>query len=512
MPPRAPRPSSPVPTGTALHEAIARSFSVHEPPRALSPLRALGRRQLSGVEVMAQSIATTAPAASMIGLPLAMLGTSVLGGVLAIVASVAVMALIALCVSQFTRRLAAAGGLYTFVTKGAGRRRAMTVGVAMAVKYCGSAALTLYQGGQEVIRLLGALGIDARGPAGSAAVHCLVTAVILLVVVRGVRRAMLAILVVELCSLALIVGLLLSGDSGARLPQPGSPASSHATLLLVLSAMFALAGFESAAFLGPEAKRPLVTVTRTVLWTPVICGALFLLAAWAVSSGRAGMLLNAYTGGADGGVDPGLGTALHLGVMCSWLASAMASFNAASHLFYTMAVERILPSPFRRVHATHRTPHGALVAVAVLVCAVCLALNAARHSAAAPPVALRLTVQGALVIAYVLVTLACLRFLARIGESTPLVKVAATLASGAGTALLGSLLFVSVTGHDKVVPAALGAVAVSGVVVVAVLRRLRPGALERVGVFDSAESDDVLPGSASYGRNARGLDSLVRRP
>ena len=59
---------------SALTDAIARSFTTGEPERpALSSMRALGRRQLSGVEVLAQSVATTAPAVSMVILPLTML-------------------------------------------------------------------------------------------------------------------------------------------------------------------------------------------------------------------------------------------------------------------------------------------------------------------------------------------------------------------------------------------------------------------------------------------------------
>lgn len=58
---------------SALSDAIARSFATGEPERqALSPLRALGRRQLSGFEVLAQSVATTAPAVSMVVLPVTM--------------------------------------------------------------------------------------------------------------------------------------------------------------------------------------------------------------------------------------------------------------------------------------------------------------------------------------------------------------------------------------------------------------------------------------------------------
>ncbi|MFE9628953.1 APC family permease [Streptomyces sp. NPDC006527] len=504
--------SSTPPTGSALDTAIARSFSVREPALAASPLRALGRRQLSGAEVLAQSVATTAPAAGMIGLPVAMLQrSSPADGFVAIVVATAVTVLIALCVSQFTRRMAAAGGLYTFAAKGAGRRTALTVGVALAVKYCGSAAVTLYLGGQQLVVVLGRFGVDATGPAGTLAVYGLVAAAILMVVFRGARFAAIAILAVELCSLALIGFLLVLDDGGGPPPDIDPSATPHTVPLLTLWATFALAGFESAAFLGPEARRPLVTVTRTVLWTPVICGGLCIVATWAVWSGRGTTLISAYLHGSAAGVAPGLVTAVQVAVMCSWFASAMASFNASSHLLYTMGVEKVLPSPFRLVHRRFRTPYGALTAVATLVTGACLTMALARPETSAPVAALRPTVQGSLLLAYVLVAIACLRFLRRINELTPFVRVAVILASTAGAALLGHLLYYSVTAYDAVVFSALCAIGVSGIAAVFLLRRFRPASLSALGVFDSAESNDVLPGSASYGTNERGLPALVRK-
>ncbi|MDJ0111068.1 APC family permease, partial [Rhodococcus erythropolis] len=135
---------------SALTEAIARSFTTREKqPPARSPLRALGRRQLSGAEVLAQSVATTAPAVSMVVLPVTMLTHGrLLSGMITIIAATVLVTLIAFCVSQFTRRMAASGGLHSFVFRGLGTRAALTTGIAMLVKYVGSAVMTLYHGGQ----------------------------------------------------------------------------------------------------------------------------------------------------------------------------------------------------------------------------------------------------------------------------------------------------------------------------------------------------------------------------
>ncbi|MEE2032956.1 hypothetical protein [Rhodococcus chondri] len=41
------------------------------------------------------------------------------------------------------------------------------------------------------------------------------------------------------------------------------------------------------------------------------------------------------------------------------------------------------------------------------------------------------------------------------------------------------------------------------------LRRSRPGNLADVGVFDSPESEDVLPGAGAFAENGRGRMALV---
>src|SRR5918997_7053586 len=174
---------------SALADAIARSFSAAEPARpAVSPLRALGRRRLSGAEVLAQSVATTAPAASMVVLPVAMLQTGDLfTGLLTVAGATVLIMLVALCITQFTRRQAAAGGLHSFVFQGLGTPAALATGVAILVKFLGSATLTLYSGSRVVTLLLAHLGVDAGGRLGPALVTVLVTAVVLVVLVRGVR-------------------------------------------------------------------------------------------------------------------------------------------------------------------------------------------------------------------------------------------------------------------------------------------------------------------------------------
>lgn len=495
---------------SALEHAITASFAPQEPHRpALSPLRALGRRQLSGIEVFAQSVATTAPAASMVILPITMLTHErLLGGLLTVLAATIVVSLIAFCVSQFTRRFSSSGGLYSFAVKGSGPRGALTVGTAMACKYCASGVMTLYFGGQAVRTVLRELGIPTGGTGGAIAIHAVIAAVILGCLLRGVRFAATAILVVELCSLLFIATLLLFSDGRPVEIEPsGAP---NGLLLVALGTLFSLAGFESATFFAPETKRPLVNVTRTVLLTPIICGGLFTFAAWAVWSGRGGVLMDAYLHGTSTGIDAWLVVALNIGLSCSWLASSMASSNAVSRLLYTMGVEHVVSRRFAVVHRKFRTPHVALIVVVAGLTVLSSILVVLGGSVMLDDV--RLLARAAVIVGYAAVAIAAVVFLRRIGELTSMVVLAGLLACSAGCAVLVNLVVTVSLQQNVTLLAMLAALALSGIVWRSWLHHSNPRSLTAIGVFDSAESHDVLPGAVSYGENARGAVALVKSP
>lgn len=515
---RNPTEASPQPAGnmsqlfseimSALEHAITASFAAREPDRpALSPLRALGRRQMSGIEVLAQAIATTAPAASMVILPITMLtNETMLSGLLTVVAATVIVSMIAFCGSQFTRRFAASGGLYTFAFQGVGSRGALTVGAAMLCKYCASGAMTMYFGGHAVRTVLRETGLNAAGVLWTLLIYATIGLLMLACLLRGVRFAATAILVVELCSLLFIVSLMMFPAPQEVQIEPSG--ASNGLLLVALGAMFALAGFESATFFAPEAKRPLVTITRTVLLTPVICGALFTFAAWAVWSGRGGVLINAYLHGTSTGIDAWLVVALNVGLSCSWLASSMASSNAASRLVYTMGIERVLPRVFSQVHRSFRTPHVALTVVIAGLATASSIFAFIDGSVVFEDV--KLLARASIVLGYTVVAVAAVRFLQRIGELTPAVIVSGVLGCAVGCATLTSLV-VSVCREQNLTSLTVFTIlAGSGLAWHRYLRHRTPKVLDSIGVFDSAESNDVLPGAASYGKNSRGAVALVK--
>src|SRR5690606_21016639 len=131
--------------------------------------------------------------------------------------------------------------------------------------------------------------------------------------------------------------------------------------------------------------------------------------------------------------------ALNIGMGCSWLASSMASSNAASRLLYSFGVERLLPRVFAHVHSAFRTPDVALSAVVAVVL-----FGGGTFAVIGRGVFfedLRLTVRAAVIVAYALVAISSVVFLTRIGEDTPRVLAAASCGSGAGAVVLGYLVY-----------------------------------------------------------------------
>lgn len=486
---------------TALREAIDRARHTERSGRpVLSPLRALGRRQLSPIDLIGQSLSTIAPATGMIYIALWMVTHRPgVAGLATIAATTAVVGLVAFCISQFTRRCAAAGSLYSFVFQGLGPRTTLTAGATLLLCYLGISVSVLSQAGDTLLDIAALLGLHVTGYVAWLAVIGVVAAAVLVITVRGVRFATRAILIAESCSLLLIVAIMsgipgpagaLTTPASATLQAPEAPLSLMPFLALVT--VLSMAGFESAAFFGPEAKRPLLTVTRTVLVTPVVVGVLFVFAAGSALLGRGEVIVDAYFGGVDAGVAWGVVLAVKVALACSWFACTVGCAQAGSRLLYSMGVERVLPHRLARVHRRFRTPY-----VAVGTFAAAGVVGSALHAVflGVGSSALDTVVEIALVAAYTLIALAAWRFLARIGEQTLPTRLAASAVAAIGVGLLGAITVDALVHRQWLAPAAVVVTAGTGAVWHAVLRRLRPASLATLGVFDTVETSDILPGA-----------------
>ncbi len=496
---------------TALEREIARPSPVHE-FAARSPLEGLDRRSVGFADVLAQSVAAVAPSAA--ATTVIALVAGVAGG--AAVPAVVIAAVIALCVartvSHFARRMAASGSLYTYVARGLGTLPALLTGAAILVGYAFIAIFTLL-GGAHYLTMLVQRVWPAFGGAGATAALLVGEAMVLAVVlVRGIRLSARLALVVELVSVAIIAVLLVvllaqvgPLDLGVVL---GSGDVSIAGLAAgAVLALTAFVGFESAVTLGVEARSPLRTIPRAIVWTVIVAGGLYILAAVTQVAGFHALGLDlafssspVNTLATAGGLD-GWGVLVDVGIAASFLACAIASTTALTRVLFAMGRDGIVPAWLGRTHRRHRTPIGAIAVAVPLVVVVPLAVVLAGGSVWQTMQAVIVVSAAGYICAYTLVCVAAPVFLHRIGELTVGAVVAASVSALAMAGGLGVYLVVE---GAKANPGVWIALALAAVIGAAVAWRMRRGRLsaEDIGRYDEPVASQVLGGVASGRRDA----------
>ncbi len=279
----------------------------------------------------------------------------------AIVAAGVLSFAVARTMSQFARRFAAAGALYTYTARGLGERAGLVAGAATVIGYAAIAMFALLGGAYYLSYLLGAAwpGLDHAATVTIALLGEVVF--VAAVLVSGIRLSARVALVVEAISVALIVALLsvllvLIGPAdivAALAPGPVDPVALAAGAVVALTAFV---GFESAATLGVESVAPLRNVPRAITGTVVISGAVYVLAAVTQASGfhALGLDLAASASPVNDlagayGIGP-WGVAADLGITASFLACAIGTMTALVRVLFAMSRDGVLPARLGRTH------------------------------------------------------------------------------------------------------------------------------------------------------------------
>lgn len=470
---------------------------------ARSPVAGLRRRRLSFPEVLAQSVSALAPSAAMVVVPSIVLVESGAATLPAFVAATALVLLIGWCLTQFGRRMAAVGGTYSYTAKGLGPVGALVGGWSLLIGYAAVATAALVGSALYLSRLLGM----SPSPMVVAGWVLVIGSLATLCTVRGIQLSARIALALEVVSIALalaVLGVLLlapRGGPGTAAPVVDAPVHWSAIAVGVVLGVTAFMGFESAATLGVEARRPLVSVPRAVLWTPAVAGVLFVAAAAAqVVLLRAAPLdvLTSPVPVAELADRNGLGLLRRLvdvGIAASFFACVTGSTNALGRVLFSMAREGVLPAALGRTHPRFETPHRALVMVLPAVVGVPVVVLATG-------VGPRAVLTGALtvsafgyVLAYVLACAAMPLFLRRIGELTPVAAAAGLLSAGAGALCLGAATAGASLWHGQAMTLVFLGALLPGVLWALLLRWRVPGRLGSVGVYDQTTAGSVLPGS-----------------
>jgi amino acid transporter len=389
----------------------------------------LAKDALSALEAFAQSVAATGPSIAIGGTIPAVYLVAGRGALWSVLIGTAIALLVAYVVSQFARRAAGAGSLYSYVFLGLGRGPAFATGWGIVVGYVGIAAACLVGAAVYLGALLGSAGIHASGTLAQSLLLAVVAVPAAVLPVRGVRLSARVGIVLEAASLLVILIALGAtvAHFGLRFDTGQFTAKGANVNSIMLGAVLAVAvfvGFESAGSLGAETRDPYRNIPRAILGTVLGAGLLYLISAYVQVLGFNGAAqlassaapLNELTKASGVGW---LSPVLNLGILASAVVCASASVNAAARSVYSLSREGVLPGFLGQVHPRLRTPHTAIYLLGAAAAALPLLLIAFGQGELDVYAWTAAFGTFGYLLAYLLAALALPRYLRRRGELTP---------------------------------------------------------------------------------------------
>ncbi len=468
--------------------------------RTRSPVAGLQRAQLTFTQVLGQSVSAVAPSAVMVTLPALVLPAAGRATIAVFILTALMMTAVGYCITQFSTRMVAVSGLYSYTVKGLGAVPGVAAGWSLVIGYAAAAMASALGAASYIAALLGRVGVPGGKPV-VAGLTILVGGGALILMVRGIRLSARISLAVELFAIV-VAGMVLMIAFGGAVTGAGASSktiaeSPHSALgFALLLAITSYVGFESASTVAREAQRPFVTVTRAIRWTPLALGALYTFAAVLQTTGTIGTrtgstpIVLSLPDSADT-LAGALSIAMEFGITASWIACVIGSSTALSRTLFAMGREGLLADAMGRAHRRYRTPHVALSIAMPLIVAVPVGYLFAAESSRDVLIGLLAVSAHGYIVAYLLVCLATPAFLRRIGELTtaPLIVGPATAATMVAIIIWAAL---SVASPVWIATAVYTALLAFGLVAFLVRRRTVTDLADRVGVFDETVAGDVF--------------------
>ncbi len=329
---------------------------------------------LSFPEVLAQSIALIAPtmtAALLIPLAFASAGQ---GTWLAYLFGTVMLLFVVFNLNQFARRSTSPGSMYAYTGRGLGARFGVLSGWTLiwAYLFIGMAGMTGFAifGGQ----LMGFMGINVP----PIIFFFISGALCWYLAYRDIKLSAMLMLILEGLSVTLIIVLaiivLLHHGVTIDTNQVSLKGVTFSGIGLgVIAAIFSLVGFESATALGEEAKNPLRSIPRAVIWSLILTGLFFVFIAYVEVSGLSGNKpsLDQLTAPLNVLADlMGIGflkVPLSIGAMLTFFSLSLSCLNAGARILFPMGRHGVLHSSIGSAHHSYKTPHVAVTVTIVLM-------------------------------------------------------------------------------------------------------------------------------------------------
>ena len=275
--------------------------------------------------------------------------------------------LVAYTFVRLTQRFHHSGSVYGFVGATLGPRAGVISGWALTGTYTFYAVVTSMAGGRFAANFLDHLGVWHNPPTWSGfllgALGMVVVWWLAITPARGGTRLLLAAEAVTVALIVIVIVIVFAKLAGHTAPHglgvdwsvfslpSGIPLST--IFLGVVFGFLSFAGFEAAATLGEETRRPRRDIPRAILGVAIFGGVYFFVVTavevmgFGTSAKGVTAFINSTSLVGDLGtsyVSAWLGTLITLGAMVSAFSCALASTVGASRLAFAMGRDGILPA------------------------------------------------------------------------------------------------------------------------------------------------------------------------
>jgi len=280
---------------------------------------------------------------------------------------------VSLNLNQFARRSTCAGSMYSYICHGLGLTTGGIGGWSLIWAYLGISMAGVTGFSIFAGKLLAMAGITAP----PVLLFALCAGVAWYLAWKNVQLSAMLMLALEGASMALILLLcvIVLGQHHFAIDKTQfdvgqMPWSSLG--LGVVVAIFSLVGFECATAFGDEAKNPLKTIPRAVIWSLIISGGFFVVVTYVMIIGTRGYSdtldkidapLNVMAQLAHWDI---LQIPLSAGAMLSFFALCLSCINAGGRVIYAMGRHGIFHSATASAHAKNATPHIAVTLMAII--------------------------------------------------------------------------------------------------------------------------------------------------
>lgn len=274
---------------------------------------------------------------------------------------------------RFTRRMASAGGLYTYTSRGLDRNAGFVGGWLYAWGFAGGVSFVLVIAS---VYLSTVLTVHTSVNLSWFQCFWILLAILTALSLLGIRLATRLQLVVAVLGVLLILALACTilakgGASGVTL-QPFNPSQAHSAHDYFMAMVFAFTGFigfEAAAALGEESSDPLKMIPKAILSAVLVALVFYVFVTWAMSVGFG------ISHSGDWASNPAALDALATHYVGSWFATlvdiavvidafvaALAGAALVSRTAFAMGREGGLPKAFAWTHPRFHTPWVSILA------------------------------------------------------------------------------------------------------------------------------------------------------